>query len=167
MSISNGRTRGGGNCCPVIIYGATGATGPSGSDITVSPPRIIFGPTASTSTSAYIYWTYPTQTPSGFMSEYLPYILSYNSNLVTTTGGATGIQTSNTSTGLNKYINNNGVGSIVGLILTYDSTYSGDPVATVTFPNSLGTFISQYKYIPSLQSILADGSGNVFAWYAN
>jgi hypothetical protein len=148
--------------------GATGATGPAGSgtsNVTNSPPSVIFGPTTSTATSAYISWTYPPQTPAGFMPYYIPYIVSFSANLVTTTSGSVTLINSDTST---NYINNNGVGSVTAIILTNDSTYISNPIQTVTFPSPLsGTFISKYIYISTLQTILADGSGQLNAWYAN
>jgi hypothetical protein len=154
--------------CPPGAPGATGATGPGGGNTSEIPPAVIFGPTISTATSAYISWEYPPQTPAGFMPGYLPFIVSFSSNLVSTIG-AVDIQTNNTSTGVNQYINNNGVGSIVGLILTNDSTYVGNPVQTLTFPTvpTTGPFIAQYKYISNLRDLLADGNSKVYAWYKN
>jgi len=130
------------------------------------PPPIVFGTVSATSTRIFIPWEYPSQTPIGLISSWVPVINTITSTLSYTVTGpsvSTVVPFSNSS---NSYINyHDGTPFITGIVLSKQAGSSG--IQSIVFPGESNARYAYVYYNTGLSNLIASSNNLFTAWYRN
>ena len=130
------------------------------------PPPIVFGTVTASSTNIYVPWTYPSQTPIGLITSWIPVINSITSSASYTVAGPTVNTIIPFSNSSNSYINyRNGSPFITGVVFSKQAGSSG--IQSITFPGESNARYAYVYYNPALSNMIASSNNTFTAWYQN